>query len=102
MITSEASSSSICLNRTILELKPKLCATKRTSSSSLNRSILGLKRGKGNKHSWQMFFRLIVGVVAGFYAVFAFWGLNAGGQVGDGMVFERLIAKSEHQMGFID
>jgi type III secretory pathway component EscT len=49
-----------------------------------------------------VFLRLIVGMVAGFYAVFAFWGLNAGGQVGDGTVFERLIAKSEHQMGFID
>jgi hypothetical protein len=49
-----------------------------------------------------VFFRLIVGRVAGFHAVFAFWGLNAGGQVGDGTVFERLIAKSEHQMGFID
>jgi hypothetical protein len=49
-----------------------------------------------------MFFRLIVGMVAGLHAVFAFLGLNAGGQVGDGMVFERLIAKREHQMGFID
>jgi hypothetical protein len=55
-----------------------------------------------SKFSFLRGLRLIVGMVAGFYAVFAFWGLNAGGQVGDGMVFERLIAKREHQMGFID
>ena len=55
-----------------------------------------------SKFSFLRGFRLIVGRVAGFHAVFAFLGLNAGGQVGDGMVFERLIAKSEHQMGFID
>ncbi|MCI6169876.1 MAG: hypothetical protein MR678_08065 [Muribaculaceae bacterium] len=55
-----------------------------------------------SKFSYLRGLRLIVGMVAGLHAVFAFWGLNAGGQVGDGMVFERLIAKREHQMGFID
>ena len=55
-----------------------------------------------SKFSFLRGFRLIVGMVAGFHAVFAFLGLNAGEQVGDGMVFERLIAKREHQMGFID
>jgi hypothetical protein len=46
-----------------------------------------------------VFLRLIVGMVAGFHAVFAFWGFNAGGQVGDGMVFERFNCKERTSNG---